>query len=284
MDARGLDADHERRRRSRGSCSRARPASGPPPRAASARGSPPASCVSSASRSAARDRAVRVGRAARAPGAGLRSDPSRDGIGLAERHARLGAGGAGGDERLGLRATGSRRREAGARAAPRSLPPPTTTRAGDAACTLVLGLGKRQPAEGIRRDRRGLGSRASSDGDQLPARSSQMRTASAIAAGACERCQLRLGAQSCRTEPDAKLGGLTERAPSPSCPRRQPRHPSSGAPRARAPQGGRRRSRARGRGEGSHELRRGGHALRRIGLDRSRGRLGCRAACTGSWR
>ena len=32
----------------------------------------------------------------------LRSDPSRDGVRLPERHARLGAGGAGGDERLGL--------------------------------------------------------------------------------------------------------------------------------------------------------------------------------------
>ena len=73
---------------------------------------------------------------------GPRSDPSRDGVRLPERHARLGAGGAGGDERLGLAPAAVGREGRAFEPVPGRcrLRPRLGPR--DAAGTLVLGLGQ----------------------------------------------------------------------------------------------------------------------------------------------
>ena len=127
---------------------------------------------------------------------------------LPERHARLGAGGAGGDERLGLApaAVGRERRTfepiPGAAASDHALGPR------DAPRTLVLGFGQgRQPAAfGVTVAASAAAARAAAT--QLRARPSRSRTASRVPAGACERRQLRLRTQSLGAELDADLGGL----------------------------------------------------------------------------
>ena len=156
VDAGGLDADHERRRRSRGWCGRARRASAPPPRAASARGAPRGPPSRRATRVRRREIEPRaLGEQLELAQQRLRSDPGGDGVRLPERRARLGAGARRRRRAPRPGASGSRPRAAGARAAPTASAasgPQLGPR--DAAGALVLGLGQGEPAGGVRRDRR----------------------------------------------------------------------------------------------------------------------------------
>ena len=129
-------------------------------------------------RQAARDRVARVGQVVRAlrPAASLRSESRRRTPPGAARSPRCGA-------RRRTRApppgaSGSTRRGADARARPTSPPPPPTPRRRLAACARVLGLGQRQPAAGVRRDRARPPRRARAMPIASRARSSQRRTAS----------------------------------------------------------------------------------------------------------
>ena len=132
------------------------------------------------------------------------------------------------------------------------------------ACARVFGLGQREPAGCVRRDRRGLGCRVVSDADSSCVRANQRRRASLLG----ERAPARPAPHARGTlshRPDAKLGGHGARPRMPSS--TAPRHRSSGAPRGRAPQGVRRTSPARARGEGSQSRVEVG-ARRQTGRDR----------------
>ena len=99
---------------------------------------------------------------------GLRSEPGRDGVGVPERHARLGAWRAGGDERLGLAPAAVR----GERRALEALPgrggvrPHSRGRASPRARSCSASASASQPPA-FGRDRRGLRGGAASGGEQL---------------------------------------------------------------------------------------------------------------------
>jgi hypothetical protein len=101
------------------------------------------------------------------PSQGRCSDPSRDDVCLLEWPARLGAGGASGDQRLGLApaAVGGERRALEPLPGVRGVGPQVG--ACGAVGALVLGLGQGVPAVGVRGDRRGLGGGAAGGGDEL---------------------------------------------------------------------------------------------------------------------
>ena len=205
---------------------------------------------------------------------GLRSDPGRDGGCLPERHARLGAGRAGGDERLGLAPAAVGRERRALEVLPGRCGLRPRLGPGDPVGALVLGLGQGQPAGRVRRDRRGLGSGAARDSDQLACAIEPAAEGVAVPAGACERRQLRLCAQSLGAELDADLGRLVlARASQPLVDGRRQR-PSSDAPRARGRRGSSRRSRARGPRTGRRPPPRGAPAPRRTRRGRSRPRRG----------
>ena len=128
---------------------------------------------------------------------------------FAERRARLGAGRADGDERLGLAPStvsgGGRTLE----------PFPGLGGVGPklglrlTAGALVLRLGQGEPTVGVRCDRGGVGGGAASSGrSACAARASQRSGGLVVAACAGERSQLGLGAESLGAEPDANLGGV----------------------------------------------------------------------------
>ena len=127
-------------------------------------------------------------------GQGAGADPGRDGVRVPQRHARLGAGRARGDQRLGLApaAVGGQRRAfepvpGHGRVRPRLRP-------GGAAGAVVLGPGEQVPAGRVRRDRRGIGGGAASGGEQLAGAVEPAAERVVVPAGAGERGQFRLGA------------------------------------------------------------------------------------------
>ena len=160
--------------------------------------------------------------------------PSRDGVRFPERRARLGAGGAGGDERLGLApaAVGGERR------ALEPLPGrcglrPQLGRASPRARSYSASASASQPAAFGVTAEASAAARASG-GEQLPCAAEPVADGVGVPAGACERRQLRLRAQSLGAELDADLGGLAAGAPAPGRRDGLRRRPSSGAPTGRA--------------------------------------------------
>ena len=132
--------------------------------------------------------------------------PMRAATACACRSGPLGlAGGAGGDQRLGLAPAASRPPAAGAPAVPSRRRRRPCLRSSLAAGSLELGLGQGEPAVGVGRDGRGLGGGVAGGGQQLPAPPSQSPTAwasrRARASAASSACARSLGAQL-----DAKLG------------------------------------------------------------------------------
>jgi len=101
------------------------------------------------------------------PGQGRCSDPGRDGVRLPERPTCLGAGGAGGDQRLSLApAAGGREGRALELLPGRCGLPPPRLGLGGAAGALVLGLGQGAPAGDVPCDGCGLRGGAASEGDE----------------------------------------------------------------------------------------------------------------------
>ena len=156
----------------------------------------------------AQDRAARVGRAVRAlrPGASLRFESRRRTPPGAAHCLRTGR--AGGHERLRQAPATVRGEGRTFELVPRLHRLRPRRGVSLAACARVLGLGQRAPAAGVRRDKRGLRARVASDADQFARAIEPAAEGIAIPAGARERCQLRVGAQSLRAEPDAELSGL----------------------------------------------------------------------------
>ena len=171
------------------------------------------------SRPAPRDRVARVGRVARAlrPAASLRFESRRRTPPGAARLPPYGA-------RRRTRApppgaSGSTRRGADVRARPTPPPPPPTPRLSLAACARVLGLGQRQPAVGVRRDRRGLGGGACERCRSVrPHDRASCRRASLSRRARASAASSAWARNPCRAEPDAELGGLAGASPSPGRP------------------------------------------------------------------
>jgi hypothetical protein len=127
-------------------------------------------------------------------GQGAGADPSRDGVRIPQRHTRLGAGRARGDQRLGLApaAVGGQRRPfepvpGRGRVCPRLRP-------GGAAGAVVLGPGEQVPAGRVRRNGRGLGRGAAGGGEQLTGTIEPGAERAVVPAGAGERGKFGLGA------------------------------------------------------------------------------------------
>ena len=78
----------------------------------------------------------------------------------------------------------------------------------------MLGLGQGEPAGDVGRDRRGFRRGAASAGEQLPGSALPVTDGVAVPAGACEGCQLCLGAQALGAELDADLRSLALARPS----------------------------------------------------------------------
>ena len=140
---------------------------------------------------------------------GLRPDPSRDGVRLPERHARLRAGRAGGDERLGLApaAVGRERRAFEPVPAPLRRPTTRSGRATPRARSYSASARASQPAAfGVTAEASAAARRATVTSFSRAVE--PVADGVGVAAGAGERGQLRLCAQPLGAEPDAQLRGL----------------------------------------------------------------------------